>query len=282
MSEFQYVVFRAVDAPVSKKNLEYMEKQSSRAEITPWSFKNEYSFGDFHGDALGMLQRGYDVHLHYANFGVRRLMIRLPHGLPNSERGEKYFIHKGMQLHRDETTCAVVLEISPYLEPDQLEEVYEFEELVEGLIRLRTEIMEGDLRPLYLGHLTMCLLQFDEESTEAPVPYGLTSLTAAQSVLADFYGIEESLLRAAADGIPEYKNQKSTDDGYLPWLQKQTTPKKDIWLGRIMADVNSNVRAEILAEFLSQKESTSWPVVERNKKIVDLQAEAKKFFSKKK
>jgi hypothetical protein len=38
MSEYQVVAFRAVDGPVSAENLAYMERQSSRAEITPWSF----------------------------------------------------------------------------------------------------------------------------------------------------------------------------------------------------------------------------------------------------
>ena len=78
MSEYQVVAFRAIDAPVSEKNLEYMRRQSSRAEITPWTFDNEYHFGDFRGKADEMLRRGYDLHLHYANFGIRRLMIRLP------------------------------------------------------------------------------------------------------------------------------------------------------------------------------------------------------------
>jgi len=46
MSEFQYVGFRAIDGPVSEKNLEFMRRQSSRAEITPWSFDNEYHYGE--------------------------------------------------------------------------------------------------------------------------------------------------------------------------------------------------------------------------------------------
>ena len=78
MSEFQYIGFRAIDGPVTEKNLAFMRRQSSRAEITPWSFDNEYHYGDFHGDAAAMLRRGYDFYLHYANFGTRTLMIRLP------------------------------------------------------------------------------------------------------------------------------------------------------------------------------------------------------------
>ena len=46
MSEYQYIGFRAAEKPVSDKDLEYMRKQSSRAEITPWSFDNEYDFGE--------------------------------------------------------------------------------------------------------------------------------------------------------------------------------------------------------------------------------------------
>ena len=68
-SEYQYVAFRAIDAPVSEKNLSLHARQSSRAEITPWSFHNEYHYGDFRGNAKEMLRRGYDLHLHYANFG---------------------------------------------------------------------------------------------------------------------------------------------------------------------------------------------------------------------
>ena len=84
MSEYQYVAFRAIDKAVSEKNLAYMRRQSSRAEITPWSFENEYHYGDFHGNAVEMLRRGYDIHLHYANFGIRTLLVRLPSGFPDA------------------------------------------------------------------------------------------------------------------------------------------------------------------------------------------------------
>lgn len=41
MSEYQYIEFIAIDAPVSDKDLEYMDRQSTRAEITNWRFTNE-------------------------------------------------------------------------------------------------------------------------------------------------------------------------------------------------------------------------------------------------
>src|SRR5438874_4688879 len=101
MSEHQYVAFRAIDGPVSEKNLEYMQQQSSRADITPWSFDNEYHYGDFRGNPVEMLRRGYDFYFHYANFGTRKLMIRLPNGLPDAKAAEAYFDDESLYFVKD-------------------------------------------------------------------------------------------------------------------------------------------------------------------------------------
>lgn len=47
MGEYQYLEFRAVDRPLTSSELEYAHQQSTRAEISKWSFTNEYHFGDF-------------------------------------------------------------------------------------------------------------------------------------------------------------------------------------------------------------------------------------------
>ncbi len=86
MSECQFVAFRAIDSPVSKKNLAYMRRQPSRAEITSRSFVSEYHYGDFRGNAIEMIRRCYDIHLHYANFGTRSLFIRFRMVSPTAKR----------------------------------------------------------------------------------------------------------------------------------------------------------------------------------------------------
>ena len=95
MSEYQYIEFRAVDRPLTETELNFAEQQSTRAEISRWSFRNEYHYGDFRGDAKGLLRRGYDVHLHYANFGVRTAAFRLPAGLPFQKRLWSQYIGVG-------------------------------------------------------------------------------------------------------------------------------------------------------------------------------------------
>jgi hypothetical protein len=45
MSEYQYIAFRAIDGPVSKKDLVHMRHQSTRRGHA-LVICNEYSFGD--------------------------------------------------------------------------------------------------------------------------------------------------------------------------------------------------------------------------------------------
>ncbi len=153
MSEFQYIGFRAIDGPVTDDNLEFMRRQSSRAEITPWSFDNEYHYGDFRGDAVEMLRRGYDFHLHYANFGIRTIMIRLPGGLPDARTAELYFEKDALFFIKDKRGPGGILSIQPCYEPGDLYELWDVNAFLERLLPVRGEILDGDLRPLYLARL---------------------------------------------------------------------------------------------------------------------------------
>ncbi|OWK37861.1 hypothetical protein [Fimbriiglobus ruber] len=204
MSEFQRIAFRAIDDPVSEENLRYMEQQSSRAEITPWAFDNEYHYGGFRGNAAEMLRRGYDLHLHYANFGVRKVMIRLPNGFPDAKAAAPYLVENELSFVKDERGPGGNLCIEPCSESDDLEELWDIDDLVDELAPLRAEILEGDLRPLYLAHLAVSRdsNHDPEETTEGPVPGGLDKLTDAQQALAKLYGLDDSLLAAAAAKAP--------------------------------------------------------------------------------
>ena len=82
MSEYQYVEFQAVDRPLNDKQFEFAQQQSSRAEVSRRSLTVEYHYSEFRGDVDGLLRHGFDVFLHYANYGVREIRLRLPSGLP--------------------------------------------------------------------------------------------------------------------------------------------------------------------------------------------------------
>lgn len=276
MSEHQYVAFRAVDGPVDEKNLEYMRQQSSRAEVTPWSFDNEYHFGDFRGNAAEMLRRGYDLHLHYANFGIRKLMIRLPHGLPNIESTDPYFADESLEFVEDKKGPGGILSISPFHEPGDHEDLFDVGDLLDQLVPLRAEILNGDLRPFYLAHLAMaCDGNHDpNETIEAPVPAGLDSLSNAQRALAELYGIEGSLIAAAAQQSSALSERSDPRNAYAAWLQCQPEAIKNAWLVQWLGDPHSTLRTEILAEFRKSNRTPSWPTTCPDRTIAALQAAA--------
>ncbi len=272
MSEYQYIGFRAIDRPVSEENLEYMERQSSRAEITPWAFDNEYHYGDFRGDALEMLRRGYDIHLHYANFGIRKLLISLPHGLPDDVAAKPYFAADSLRFLKDKQRQGGALCIQPYHEPGDLEDLRGASELLDRLVPLRADIGGGDLRPLYLAHLAMaCDGEHDpEETNEAPVPAGLSELTGAQRALAELYDLSDSLIAAAAQESPPLAARPDLGKQQAEWLRRLSSAKKDKWLAQVMSDPRSAVGMEILAEFRKSQKVPAWPTVRRDRTIAEL------------
>lgn len=276
MSEYQHIAFRAVDGPVSEKNLEYMRRQSSRAEITPWAFDNEYEYGDFGGNAAEMLRRGYDLHLHYANFGVRTLLIRLPNGLPDKQAAKPYFGEDSLQFLQDKEGPGGILSIEPSHEPGDLDELWNLGDFLDRLVPLRAEILDGDLRPLYLAHLAMaCDGNHDPETTkEAPVPAGLEKPSDAQLALAEFYGLSDALIAAAAQGCPAMPALNDPHNQYAEWLQGLPQSAKDAWLAQLMADPRSSLRSEILADYRKTRGAALWPTMRRDRTIAELEATA--------
>ncbi|MGD0769361.1 MAG: hypothetical protein ABSB42_14355 [Tepidisphaeraceae bacterium] len=276
MSEYQYVVFRAIDAPVSQKNLQYMRRQSSRAEITSWSFENEYHFGDFHGNALEMLRRGYDFHLHYANFGDRTLMIRLPNGLPDAKAAEPYLDDESLHFLKDKQGRGGILCIEPYFEAGQLDDLWELDGILDRLLPLRGEILDGDLRPLYLARLAVaCDCNHDpDQEQDIPVPAGLGKLTDAQRALAKLYGLSKALISAAARNIPPPPERTDSEKHYADWLQRQPEATKIAWLSQLMADPHAVVRSEILAEFQKSQKTPSWPTIRLDRTVSEITAAA--------
>ncbi len=276
MSEYQFIAFRAIDAPLSDENLAYMRNQSSRADVTRWSFENEYHYGDFRGNAEEMLRRGYDLHLHYANFGIRKLLIRLPNGLPDAAAAKPYLTEDSFDYTKDKRGRGGILSISPFHESGELEELWDLGELVERLAPLRAEILSGDLRPFYLAHLAACCDDEHDpaETVEAPVPAGLNALTNAQLALAELYGIGEALIAAAAQDSPPAVAKPDAGNEQLTWLKGQSTTTKDAWLASLMTNPGPGVRAEVVAKFLRERGAPAWKTVNRGRTIAELREAA--------
>ena len=48
-------------------------------------------WGDFRGDPRKMMEQYFDAHLYFANWGTRRLMLRVPRAALDTKTAEQYF-----------------------------------------------------------------------------------------------------------------------------------------------------------------------------------------------
>lgn len=71
MSEYQYYEFQALDPPLSREEMQTPRGFSSRAQITPTSFVNEYSFGSFKGNEVEWMAKYFDAFLSVATLGLQ-------------------------------------------------------------------------------------------------------------------------------------------------------------------------------------------------------------------
>ena len=90
MSEYQYYEFRAVDRPLTNKQILELRRYSSRAEITATTFSVEYNWGDFKGDPRRWMEQYFDAFVHITNWGSRWFMLRIPSHVPNAEIVSEY------------------------------------------------------------------------------------------------------------------------------------------------------------------------------------------------
>src|SRR5262245_66674490 len=78
MSEYQYYEFLAIDRPLDAAAQAELREISSRARISSTSVVNSYNYGDLKADPVKLLERYFDAFLYLANWGTRRLALRLP------------------------------------------------------------------------------------------------------------------------------------------------------------------------------------------------------------
>lgn len=262
MSEYQYIAFRAVDRPLTDKELAYARKQSTRAEISRWSFTNEYNFGDFHGDTNGLLRRGYDVYLHYSNFGYRTVAFRLPEGLPFAKSMWSKYVGTGeLTWTPDRKGRGGILTFAPYFDAGSLEELWELDDAMDSMVRLRERILTADSRALYLLWLVAAL---DEQldlldSMEPPIPAGLADWTESFELCCDFWGIDPLMLAAAAEGTAAAPAEISPDAHVEEWIERLTADKAKQLLKEFLTTDPAGQKARTLAQIGHASVLPEWP-----------------------
>ncbi len=264
MSEYQYYEFRAIDRPLTARELAVLRSVSTRGVITPTSFTNHYNWGDFKADPNDWIAKYFDAFLYVANWGSHILMLRLPARFLSLQTVKPYSNGDNLKVrsHKDN----VILSFSSDQEDEW--DVDDGTDWLPSLITLRNDLIQGDLRALYLGWL--CSLQggmSDKRQPEPPVPPGLAELNAPLRSLAEFLWIDPDLLATAASASVPLTVRKSKGRDILAWTGALPAREKDVLLAKVIADETGKellaLRRRFAVEQSDHPTSKAWTLQKR-------------------
>lgn len=230
MSEYQYYEWQTLDRVLTAKEQAEVNKLSSHIDVTSTRAWVEYNWGSFKHDPKEILARYFDAFLYYANWGSQRLAFRFPTGLLDEDSLQPYLWEYCVEL--EAAGDHVVLDIS-YPDEDG-ENWFEDEAHLSALAPLRADILNGDLRALYLAWLLAAAANDIDEELEPPVPPGLNEISAPLAEFMHVFQIDPFLVQAAAQSSePRRAAPAPALDVLIPQLPRVEC---DLFLRRLAED----------------------------------------------
>jgi hypothetical protein len=254
MSEYQYYEFRAIDQPLTAKDMSELRSYSTRARITPTSFINDYAWGRFKGDEDEWMDKYFDAFLYLANWGTHLLKLRLPKRLLDSAIAREYC--GGDDSFVRETGDTVILTL---VSDKEGSEWVEGAGWLSSMVSVRDELARGDLRALYLGWLVRAQEgELEDEEVEPSVPPGLGQLSASLESLAEFLRVDRDLLHAAAATSRPIGNLDLDRERIQTWVAKLAAKQKDQLIATLMIDTNHAPVSELVQRYLKESSADVW------------------------
>lgn len=272
MSEYQYVVFQAVDGPLNDKQLQFAQRQSTRAEVSRWSLSVEYHYSSFRGDVDGLLRNGYDVYLQFTSYGSHELKLRLPRGMPFPKGiWSNYVDGERLLWKSDAKGSGGILTLHPYQDASDFIGVWDAQKYLEAAVYVRERLISGDLRALYLLWLAAAGDDYNnpEEAIEPPVPHGIAELATRGGGILTFFGLDPLLLVAAGKDLKPAPPD-ATQDHAARWVNTLDPQRaKDILLRFLIGDT-AGEKSQILATIREAQTSGGWPTSDKQRTFGDL------------
>lgn len=248
MSEYQYFEFQAIDHLLTPEQMAELRAVSSRAEITPTSFVNVYNWGDFKGSPHRWIEQYFDAFLYLANWGSRRLMFRLPSQLLDSRIVVSYCTedHLFCRYSGDHVIVS--------FHAEEVEANWaELNARLSTMVLLRSDLIHGDLRCLYLGWLLAVQNgEIEDDKSEPPVPPGLGQLNAQLENFARFMDIDQHLISSAAERSPEMYYEKLATSDIVKYVRMLSPRDKDSMLVRLIGCDEPHVATELKSRVIKE------------------------------
>ena len=254
MSEYQYYDFRAIDRALTKAEMAELRSVSTRAAITSTSFTNHYEWGDLKADPLKLLEKYFDVFLYVANWGTRAFYLRLPQEFVDYKT-LRAMLH-GEAARARKVGNSLIIAFENEFEDDDWDDGTGW---MGSLIPLRSDLLRGDLRCLYLGWL-LCAQneEFGEDELEPVVPVGLGELSAPLHSLIEFLGIDENLVEVAAT-VSAPLNAGPDREELATWIQSLPEKEKNNLLIAAVSGTGERWKNGLLRRFEQQKALRTLP-----------------------
>jgi len=244
VSEYQYYDFRAIDRALTKTEVAELRSISTRAVITSTSFTNHYEWGDLKADPLKLLEKYFDAFVYVANWGTREFYLRLPLELVDYKSLRAMLPGDAARVRK--VGDFVVVAIERDSENDDWDDGTGW---MGSLMSLRTDLLRGDLRCLYLAWL-LCVQneEFAEVAVEPPVPAGLGELSAPLHSLIEFLGIDEDLVEVAASASAALGAGPSRKE-LAAWIRRLPQKEKDDLLVSAVSESSERWKNDLLRNF---------------------------------
>ncbi len=232
MSEYQYYEWQTVDRPLTASEQREVNRLSSHMDtVTSTQAIVTYSWGDFKHDPQKVLLKYFDAFLYDSNFGTRQLMFRLSKNLVEVSSFQPYLFEDRVTLEEHGKYDVVEIRID---EESDFFEWLESDGILGQLAPLREQLLQGDMRMMYLAWLkaiSMDELEGMEEEPEPPVPAGMKKLNASLQAFADFFEINPHLISAAA--LASQKVESTPEPDLEAAIAKLTRAESDAFLLQI-------------------------------------------------
>jgi len=197
MSEFQYYEFVAIDRPLNATERRRLRAITSRATITSTRLVNTYKWGNFKADPHELVAKYFDAFLYYANWGTRRLILRVPSARLDPKVAKRYCATRTVRS-RSNRSVATVTATEKHLVIDLWSGSESGDDwgagepgVLSALVPIRNELMTGDYRALYLAwQLRARAGEISAKNRTPPVPIGTSRLTGSQQALVEFLRID--------------------------------------------------------------------------------------------
>jgi hypothetical protein len=251
MGTFQGYKFQTVDKPLTAEQRKSVSSLSSRAEVSSNSATFIYHYGDFRGDPMTVLRDYFDLHLYFANWGTKQLMIKFPINLVDYWELKKYEIsydfegNCGLSLTKSKDYIILDFEWNEE-EGGGWMDIDDYD--LSDFIVIREAILDGDFSALYLFWLKIAAIKadvdfepseydddkdFDETRETPPISAKLANNKKALQPFIDLFEIDEDLVGAAVLASKKIEKKEEKVD-YSVLLQEMSETEKDTFLMQVL------------------------------------------------